>query len=201
MNESRLIGGIILFIIIVMFTSYFLITITNPNYQTGGIDIIQIYITQFNLRASGLFTAIADLWENYPPNCNNVNQAGVYFNNINTTDMVLTINNQSFMFMIIDGYLAAVESFISAYIYCNVNSSHLLNAISAYNNFMLVIVGYDIQNNTNGDIGKIYNIDGMGLITPFGKLRRKVLSNDPSKTVMVSAFSDKHGCFIFNVTP
>ena len=204
MRELRIIGIIILIIIAIMAMSYFFITITNPNYPPETVDIIQIYITQFNNDAAALFANISTLWDYYPSKCQNVVLAGEYFNGLSptdlTTNMLLTTGNQQSIFLFIDQYLASVESLISAYIGCNIRTSSLINAISAYNNFMIVIVGYDIKNDTNGDINGIYNIKGMNLITPFGPLRRKILNNDPNAYIMTQAFNNKQGCFIFTIS-
>jgi len=75
---------------------------------------------------------------------------------------------------------------------------NLTNAINAYNNFMIFIVGYDIINKTCGDVNNIYGITHLNLITPFGKLPRKIIKNDPNVLVMTNAFNDKQQCFIFN---
>lgn len=196
MNELHLIGVIILIIIAIMFLSYFLITITNPNYPSKYVDIIQIYITQFNNDAQLLFTNVGDLL-NYTPS--GTTTAANYFIGINTytSQMILTINNQSSIFKAIDLYLAAVESLISAYIKYDPNNVQLNNVIGAYNTFMIVILGYDIQNETTADLYGIYNIEGAGLITPFGKLRRKVINSDPNAYIMLNAFNNTYGCFIF----
>lgn len=198
MNESRLIGGIILFIIIVMILSYFLITITNPNYPIDNTDIVQIYITYFNNSSFALFENIQYLYNeitNSSPS--DVIKASKYFANIDTSKQVLTLKNQSAIFKSIDIYLAAVESLISSYIGNNIKTINLVNVIGSYNDFMIPVVGYDIENETNLDVRKIYNIKGMTLITPFGKIRRVVIKNDPNESVMNTAFNNEQGCFIF----
>ena len=182
-----------------MVLSYFFITITNPNYALDSHDIVQIYMTNFNESTSTLFKNVQFLYNDVLSSSpSDIVIASKYFSNINTSSQILTGNSQSSLFKYIDSYLESLESFICAFINNKIQSTNLTNVVNSYSNFMIFAVGYDITHDTCGDINKIYGVNNIGLITPFGKINRKILKNDINSDIMSVYYNNIYQCFIFN---
>lgn len=191
--ELVVIASICLIILIIMFISYKYIVITNPNYPATTQDIILIYVTNYNSCAQLLFSNVKNFCAGLPTNVDTT-----YFKTVDTTNIVLSMSNYSNIFSFVDIYLSTLESAIAA---CISNSISIQSVLNSYNEFMIFVLGYDVRNGTTYDVNNIYGLSTVlapqQLITPFGKLCRKVPKNDPNVAILSDAFDTKYCCYNF----